>query len=151
VAPVAADTTTSSWPPFQCSDQSGGGSARSDIVAVRVGSNAGYDRFVVEFNGPVPGFRVQQSSSPSVVQDPSGRTFKLQGSAALRVVLNPSSGQSTYSGPTDFTPNYPVLVEARQTGDFEAVTSWGLGLSKAACFRSFTLSSPSRLVVDVQA
>jgi hypothetical protein len=119
-------------------------------VAVRVGSASGYDRFVVEFAGAVPGFKVRPQSSPSLVQDPSGRTVTLQGSSALAVTLSPSSGQGTYSGPADFTPGYPALREARLMGDFEAVTTWGLGVNGSGCFRSFTLSSPSRLVVDVQ-
>jgi hypothetical protein len=149
VADVATPAAT--LPAFQCNDQTGGGSARSDIVAVRVGSSAGYDRFVVQFAGDVPGFKVLQSGSPNVVEDASGRTVTLQGASSLRVVLNPSGAYGSYNGPNDFTPAYPILREARQIGDFEAVTTWGLGLSKPACFRSFTLTSPSRLVVDVQA
>jgi hypothetical protein len=137
-------------PAFQCNDQSGGGSARSNVVAIRVGSTAGYDRFVVEFAGDVPGFKVVQGSGPNVTEDASGRTVTLRGASSLRVVLNPSSAYGSYSGPSDFTPAYPVLREARQIGDFEAVNTWGLGLSKPACFRTFTLTSPSRLVVDVQ-
>jgi hypothetical protein len=147
--PTAA-LPTSNLPAFQCAPATGGGSLRSDIVAVRVGSASGYDRFVVEFSGAVPGFKVSPQSSPSLVADPSGRTFTLSGASALKVTLNPSSGQGTYTGPSDFTPSYPALREARLMGDFEAVTTWGLGLNGSGCFRAFTLTSPSRLVIDVQ-
>ena len=111
---------------------------------------AGYDRFVVEFSGSVPGFKVQRQETSTQLEDASGRAVKLDGTASLRVVLNPASGQGSYTGSGDLRPRYAVLREARQMGDFEAVTSWGLGLSRASCFRAFTLNSPSRLVVDVQ-
>jgi hypothetical protein len=45
-------------------------------------------------------------------------------------------------------PEFLVLNEARLTGDFEGYLSWGLGLSRAACLRTFTLLDPPRLVVD---
>jgi hypothetical protein len=155
-SPLAAPADN--LPPFQCADQSGGGSARAAIVAVRVGQQSGYDRFVIEFSGPVPNYKVQRNASSSFVQDPSGRTVNLNGSAGLRVGLNPASGagygqpdgKPTYSGPNDFTPRFLVLREARLLGDFEAVTTWGLGLSNPNCFRAFILDSPSRLVIDVQ-
>jgi hypothetical protein len=148
--PVVNATPPSSLPNFRCEDQSGGGSVRAAITAVRVGTGSGYDRFVVEFAGDVPGFKVQRHSGSTLIEDASGRPLTLDGASTLSVVLNPASGQGSYSGPNDFKPAYPVLREARRTGDFEAVTSWGLGLARASCFRAFTLTSPARLVVDVE-
>jgi hypothetical protein len=67
------------------------------------------------------------------------------------VVLHGAQAHGTYTGPSDLKPTgTATLREARDIGDFEGVVSWGLGLSKPACFRAFTLSGPSRLVVDVQ-
>jgi hypothetical protein len=57
---------------------------------------------------------------------------------------------TSYSGPTDYKTGYPVLEEARQVQDFEGTVKWGLGLSKAACYRAFFLTNPDRLVIDVQ-
>ncbi|HYM66570.1 MAG TPA: hypothetical protein VEW68_04715, partial [Patescibacteria group bacterium] len=57
----------------------------------------------------------------------------------------------TFTGPTDFQhPEFQVLLAARQTQDFEGYVSWGIGLSRAACFRTFTLQDPVRLVIDFQ-
>jgi hypothetical protein len=43
-----------------------------------------------------------------------------------------------------------VLQEVEQLGDFEAVLSWGAGLSRPSCIRTLELSNPTRLVIDVQ-
>src|SRR5207302_1123663 len=42
------------------------------------------------------------------------------------------------------------VQEVEQLGDFEAVLSWGAGLSRASCLRTLELSNPTRLVIDVQ-
>ena len=41
-------------------------------------------------------------------------------------------------------------LAAQTVGDFEAVLSWGAGLTRESCLRTLELSNPSRLVVDVQ-
>jgi hypothetical protein len=105
---------------------------------------------VVQFSGAVPAYRVRQQAGNIVTLDPSGMTVKLDGGAALIVSLNPASAYGSYSGSKDIKRGDGTLREARQLGDFEAVNTWGLGLSKAACFRTFTLNSPARLVIDVQ-
>ena len=56
----------------------------------------------------------------------------------------------SYAGPRDITPSLPVVQEVEQLGDFEAVLSWGAGLSQASCIRTLELSTPTRLVIDVQ-
>ena len=120
------------------------------VTGVRTGVQSGYDRFVIQFNGPVPQYEVQGQSGSTFVQDGSGIPVTLQGSSGLLVVLRNASTSGTYSGPTDIHPNGKVVREARLTGDYEAVVHWGLGLSHPACFRVTTLSNPSRLVIDVQ-
>jgi hypothetical protein len=120
------------------------------ITDVRTARQEGYDRFVVQFSSAVPGYRVKQQSGSSVTLDPSGMTVKLDGGAALIVSLNPAFAYASYSGSKDIKMADGTLREARQLGDFEAVNTWGLGLSKATCFRTFTLDSPARLVIDVQ-
>jgi hypothetical protein len=140
-------------PPFSCAARSGQGPTSPPIgmTAVRASAQSGYDRFVIQFNGPVPQYSVEPSSSATFVEDPSGRQVTLAGSAGLAVTMHGASGAGSYTGPTDLKPSgTAVLQEARLTGDFEGVVHWGLGLSHASCFRAFTLDSPSRLVVDVQ-
>jgi hypothetical protein len=142
-----------SLPPFTCEAQTGSGTASPPVgvTVVRAAAQSGYDRFVIQFNGPVPRYTVQPQASGTFVQDPSGRQVTLSGSAGLLVTLQGAQSAGTYTGPTDLRPSgTAALEEARQVGDFEGTVHWGLGLSHAACFRAFTLANPSRLVVDVQ-
>ncbi len=149
VTQPAADPVAQALPAFSCSPVSGGASTRAGITAVRVGSNPGFDRFVIQFDGPVPGYAVAPQATSSFVADASGQSVHLAGAAGVAIRLSPSSGQGTYSGPNAFTPAYAALREARQVGDFEAVVHWGLGTAGPTCIRAFTLTSPARLVVDV--
>ena len=129
-----------------------GGTARShaQIVAVRMARHLHFDRFVIEVNGRrVPRFRVEPRSSSIFRLDPSDKRVDLLGTAGVRIVLHGATGQGSYRGPTDFRPRFPQLREARRLGDFEAVTTWGLGLRHAGTVRVLVLTAPARLVVDV--
>ena len=85
------------------------------------------------------------------MRDPSGVQVTLAGSAGLVVTVRGATANGSFTGSTDLRPSgTAVLEEARQIGDFEGVVTWGLGLSRASCFRVLTLTGPSRLVVDVQ-
>jgi hypothetical protein len=136
---------------FSCATVSGGGGGQGRVTAVRAAAQSGYDRFVIQFSGPVPRYEVQAQSGSTFVQDASGAPVTLQGSSGLVVVLRNTSSAGSYTGPTDLHPNGTVLREARQVGDFEGVVHWALGLSHPACYRVTTLSNPSRLVIDIQA
>jgi hypothetical protein len=136
---------------FTCGTQSGGSDGVvAPITAVRVGHHLGYDRFVVEFTGSVvPGYRAIPKSSATFYSDPLGQPVTLEGAAGIKLVMHSTSLHGTYGGPTDFDPEFPQLAEARSIGDFEGFVTWGLSLERQSCKRIFTLSSPSRLVVDV--
>ncbi len=151
VVTPAADAAA--LPPFTCGTVSAGSTSGSaaPITRVSVGHHPGYDRFVVEFAGSrVPHYTVTPKSSAVFYLDPSNKKVTLLGTAGIRVALFPASGRS-YHGPTDIRTSFPQLREARRIGDFEAVTSWGIGLAHQSCKRVFTLSAPSRLVIDVPA
>jgi hypothetical protein len=146
VAPAAE-----AGPPFGFGTVSGG-SHRSiaGITAVRTARHRHFDRFVIQFDGRrVPRFTVIPKSSPVFWLDPSDKVVRLRGSAGLKVVLHGATGQSTYHGPRDLRPGLPMLREARNIGDFEAVTSWGLGLRGETSKRVMVLTRPARLVIDV--
>jgi hypothetical protein len=147
-APVPPGATASSG--FNCATVSGGGGGQARVTAVRAAAQSGYDRFVIQFSGPVPQYQVQAQSGSTFVQDASGAPVMLQGSSGLVVVLRNTSSAGSYTGPTDLHPNGTALREARQVGDFEGVVHWGLGLSHPACYRVTTLTNPSRLVIDIQ-
>lgn len=156
-SPVASPSPRPSTAPtpqlpegFSYSDFSGGSAnTGSAVVAVRVGQHDGYDRFVIEFSGAIPGYTVMRQPSPQFTQSPKGTIFLLEGNAGVLVRLYPVTGWTSYSAPTYFHPQFPFLREARQAENYEAVQQWGLGISGTPALRVFTLGSPSRLVVDV--
>jgi hypothetical protein len=136
-------------PPFVCKDAGGGSAGIDGVTAVRVDESAGYDRFVMQFDGQVPVFTVKRQAKPVFTQGGSGQTITLSGTSGVLVSLRSASQSATYSGPTDFTQaGFGVLKEARLTQDFEGTVSWGLGLGSPACMRVFTLVAPARLVID---
>lgn len=122
------------------------------LVDVTMGRHAAYDRVVFTFDGDAPGYVVRYVRH--VRGEGSGETIPLRGHANLLVRLTPADahdgqGQATYTGPHRITPGYPQLREVAFAGDFEAVVAFGLGLRHKAGFRVFTLSGPTRIVVDV--
>src|SRR5438132_9524871 len=143
---------------FGCLDHSGGTNSgpAMQLTAVRVAHQTGFDRIVFEFapqagaTAHIPAYTVSRQASAKFVKDPSGLPVTMRGSAGLRIVFHGASGAASYSGSHDMTPNLPVVEEVEQLGDFEAVLSWGAGLSRAACIRTLELSNPTRVVIDVQ-
>ena len=126
----------------------------TNITDVRVGTHDGYDRIVFQFRGGVPQYSIE-TASPPFTQDPSGQPLTVQGSAFLRITLHGATkmtgtGGSSYSGPRNFALTFPVLVNLVEGGDFEAVSNWYAGLSRASCLRVSTLTEPDRLVIDFQ-
>jgi hypothetical protein len=113
------------------------------MTEARVGAQPGYDRFVVQFSGPVPQFEVSLQGSPSF------GAVTLQGGAGLHVVLHNATRSGAYGGPSVVQPGFPVIREARLLSDSQGVVEWGLGIAQPSCFHVWTLGSPSRLVIDV--
>lgn len=139
---------------FTCTNKSGGvAGVPGTVASIRVAHHDGYDRLVFEFApsaaGAIPAYRLTQQSSATFTQDASGQLVTLAGSAGIKTVF-----QNTTEGPgapRDLKTGQPEIREVRNIGDFERVTSYGIGLSKAACFRAIELSVPMRLVIDVVA
>jgi hypothetical protein len=138
-------------PAFVCADAGGGSVGVANVITARVTEQPGYDRFVLQLDSILPTYTVKRQAKP-VFQNPgSGQSVTLSGAAGVLVQVHSATGATTFTGPLDFLhPEYRVLVEARQTGDYEGYVSWGLGLKTAACMRAFVLQEPARLVVDFQ-
>lgn len=144
--------------PFSCLDHSGGADSglAMQLTQVRIAHQPGFDRIVFEFapqaggTAHLPAYTVSRQASTKFVKDPSGLPVTMRGSAGLRIVFHGASGANSYTGSRDQTPNLPVVQEVEQLGDFEAVLSWGAGLSQATCIRTLELANPTRLVIDVQ-
>ena len=154
-SPTATPAVAATAVPASCWTVTGGSSSSmADVTDVRVGTAAGYDRFVIQFDGPVPAFSISPQGSPAFMQDSSGQTLQLQGMSGVKVVVRGASGtdlngRQTFTGSTDLKPDYAVLKEAHQVGDFERTFSWGLGVTSPGCAKITILSGPDRLVIDI--
>ncbi len=162
-APTTPAATTAPEPttPFQGSRGPAEGEASSGLpfggailVDVRFARHEGFDRIVFEFQGGLPGYRIQYVDPP-ILADPSGLPVDIAGSAFLSVRFEPAAahdpdtGTPTYTGPLEIAAGLPALIEAERTGDFEAVLSWALGLSQEVDFRVYSLEDPFRIAIDV--
>ncbi len=115
-------------------------------------SGGDYDRFVLQFDSPVPAYTATRQTSPTFKMSPSNQPITLSGTYGVLVTVHVAAEASTYSGPTDISHGeFRVIKEARLTQDFEGTVSWALGLDHGACMRTFTLTAPSRLIVDFSA
>ena len=140
-----------SLPAYACTNASGGKTGVANTITARVSEQPGYDRFVLQFDSIVPTYTVTRQAKPVFNLGGSGQSVTLTGTAGVLVTVHSATGTTTFTGSTDYVKaNYVILKEARQTQDFEGYVSWGLGLSKPACMRVFTLDDPARLVVDFQ-
>ena len=147
VTPPTPPGTT--LPAFKCADVSGGAAGSANVTAVRMSELAGYDRFVIQFDAKVPTYTVKRQAKPSFKSGGSGQSITLSGAAGALVQVHSATGAGSYTGSTDMSHGeFLVLNEARLVEDFEGYLGWGLGLSKPACLRAFTLAGPPRLVVD---
>lgn len=123
------------------------------LVAIRAAHHPGFDRVVFEFRDGLPS-SVRARYVDQLVGDASGLPVRIAGRAILRVRLEPArahddNGTGTAAARKAFTlPNVMTTVQA---GDFEAVTTYGIGLARRTSFHVFTLTGPARVVVDVRA
>jgi hypothetical protein len=143
--------------PFSCAAQTGGtAGSGGTLTDVQIGHHPGYDRLVLTFanaSGLAPQFTVTPQGSSHFVHDASGMPANLLGDSGWRLAVTGATGHGGYGGSTDLKPAAPVdtLAEAAQTGDFEGVINWGLGIhGSAVCVRAGALSDPPRVVVDVK-
>ena len=140
---------------FRCNQLlTGGATTFTNITAVRVGQQDGYDRITFEFSGAIPEFRVEPATPP-LLQDGSGLPIDVRGDAFLQITLLGATklapdGSITYNGPTEFSQDYDELVHLVEGGDFEAVSTWYAGLQTEPCVRVLTLTDPARVAIDIQ-
>lgn len=155
-ASATSEEPTESLPAFACvpSVTIASTTDRAQVTDVRVGTHDGYDRVVFEFDSGLPD-AVIEGALPPFYADASGLVIEVTGSAFLKVAMHGASkvspdGVVTYDGSTNFEPEFDRLLQLLEGGDFEAVSTWYLGLDGGSCFRILTLSDPSRLVIDIE-
>ena len=130
--------------------------ALANVTDVRVGTHADHDRVVFEFADGLPEVTLDRATPP-FTHDASGNPIEVDGASFLRLTMRggtkqTAEGTSSYDGPTDFVPGFATLVSLVEGGDFEAQSTWYLGLSGEACVRVLRLTDdgPPRLVIDVE-
>lgn len=130
--------------------------ARAQITDVRVGAHADYDRVVFEFANGLPEISLDRATPP-FTHDASGMPVAVDGSSFLRLTMRGGTKQtedntSSYDGPLEFHPGFSTLIDLVEGGDFEAQSTWYLGLSSEACVRVIRLTEDGspRLVIDVE-
>jgi hypothetical protein len=125
------------------------------LTSIRTGQHPGFDRIVLDLSGPPP--TVTNRWVDELIADGSGEIVWLTGEFFVEVVANPAAahddnGNPTYPGPQKFrTRNLRNVMAVAITGDYEAYLSIGLGIRTRTWVRTFTLTSPTRVVVDVGA
>lgn len=121
------------------------------ISSMRTGVHPTYDRLVVEFGSGVPAaITITPQSRATFTNSPRGDSVTLAGAAGLSIVMHDADAHTLSGVPAVLRPNGPALVEVRRIEDFEGYVGLGLGLAKSSCYHAFMLSSPTRLVIDVQ-
>jgi hypothetical protein len=143
------DPPGTNLPNFSCANTGGGAAGVANLTDVRIAQQAGYERVVLQFDHRVPSYTVKRQAKPVFRGRASGQPVTLSGIAGALVQIHSATASGTYHGPTDIRhPDFQVLSEAKIVEDFEGYLSWGLGLGRAACLRTFTLTEPARLVID---
>ena len=157
-SPVAPPSTPSLvtgpvWPIEPRTIPAAAGRGTAVLRQIRTGQHGSYERLVLEFTAPYGAVKV--GYVPVVRQDPSGRIVPLQGHSFLQIVVHAAVARyaatpiTPYQGPSTLTPRYPTLRQVSISGDFEAVLSVGVGLSRTAGFQVQRLTAPDRLVLDI--
>lgn len=120
---------------------------------MEIATSAASDTLTVRFDAAVPPYRM--SVNPSGVQFTGGggkdETFVLEGTAGMRLDITnldwtePPGNQ--FSHGTDLRQTAPLLLEARQIGNFEGVVNIALGLRRPSCPAIATTSGSTQLVL----
>ena len=130
----------------------------ADLGIQMVNEKTKGERIVVTgriFDGTgTPGWRAEIVSVAN--QQGSGNPLAVAGQGILQVMIDGSAmpfetGIEPYSGPNPLEVENPVVVtEVRDAGVFEGTAQTLIGLSdRDVSYRVFTLTEPTRLVVDI--
>jgi hypothetical protein len=130
-APALASASTSASP--------------TTLIAIRAAHHPGFDRLVFDFSGRLPSERSARYVT-TVFADPSGKKVPISGNARLLVRFF-ASGVGKFLNQRSF--NLPGLLQTVRAGSFESVLTYGVGVARKEPVHLFTLTNPSRVVIDV--
>jgi hypothetical protein len=121
------------------------------VVGLRVGRHASFDRVVIQLRGGLPSWNVRYVNP--FRDDASGKVVHLRGRAFLDVALHGAVSHDAQGNSTVPTRrilvNFPALREVNERGDFEAVETIAIGVSRRTSFRVFGVRNPDRVVIDI--
>jgi hypothetical protein len=121
------------------------------LVGVRAAHHPGFDRVVFEFRGGLPATR-RARYVDRLLGDASGLPVPIAGRAILRVTFRAAQAHDA-QGPTAPARKsfaLPNVMTTVQSGDFESVTTYGIGLAKRTKVLVSTRRSPFRVVLDIR-
>jgi hypothetical protein len=98
---------------------------------------------------------IVRPASPPFTQDPSGLPLEVPGRFFLAITLLGGTAldddyNPTFEGPFDVDPLTTPVVALRRAGDFEAVSSWVVGLNGKPCVRLLPPDGSGTLVIEIQ-
>ncbi|HEY9368485.1 AMIN-like domain-containing (lipo)protein [Streptomyces sp.] len=123
------------------------------VVNARWGGHGSFDRLVIDVKGKMPPVTVKPVKV--LRYDGSGHRVPLAGKYFLEIKLSPAAahndaGQNVYKGPRLLKIYLPTLKGLALTGDFEGVVTFGTAFNVKPVYKTFTLHSPERFVLDVR-
>jgi hypothetical protein len=128
--------------------------SRGEVVDVRAGRHACFDRLVLDVDGDLAGYFVRYVDA--VHRDGSGELVPLRGGARLQVTatapITPTDAVFRPDAELVGVAGYRTFRQVAWAGSFEGYTTIGLGVRARLPFRAFVVHGPgdaTRLVVDV--
>lgn len=122
------------------------------LVGIRAAHHPGFDRVVFTFAGGLPTSR-KVAYVPRLLGDASGLPVRIAGRSVLRIAFSPAKAHDAAGATVPARTAFPLpnVMTAVRAGDFESVTTYGLGLARRTPYTVSTLRHPARVVVDVRA
>jgi hypothetical protein len=149
---------TEAPPPFNANTDPDTQEQSSDSFAtvtdIRIGRQDGFDRVVFEIGGRgTPGWNVRYVDEAA--SQGSGESLDVEGDAILQVTLQGmglpfETGAEEWSGPDPLSSDdTETVTEEVFDGTFEGTTVAFVGLTGEKPFRVYSLTDPTRIVLDV--
>lgn len=159
--PTEVPNVSASPSPFACGEavRRPGSAPLALLTGFSVVNEGGIGRIAFEFrsagnSAATPDIEIRPAEPP-FTRDPSGLPLQVAGTAFLTIVLQGGTAldadyNPTFEGPFDVAPAGSPIVEVRRAGDFEAVSSWVVGLDGPPCVRILSPDGSSRLVIEIE-
>lgn len=121
------------------------------LVSLQADHVGNVDRLVFQFAGGVPTARADYVSN--LVADASGKRVRVAGRALLRLVFTGADAHTAAGStlPRRTAYDLPNVLTTVRAGDFEAVTTYGVGLARQTAYRVTTDQVARRIVVEINA